>query len=94
MDKKSIKMWSGVVLGGRWAQGRFEGVKMEPNGPTWSQKGTEREPKAARMEPMGDLQINKNNNIFVSVGYIISIVKLVKVYYKSIYYTYWKEIWF
>jgi hypothetical protein len=24
---------------------------MEPNGPTWSQKDTKREPKAANMEP-------------------------------------------
>ena len=32
-------------------QGRFQVVKMEPNGPTWSQKDTEREPKATKMEP-------------------------------------------
>ena len=32
-------------------QGRFQVVKMEPNGPTRSQKGTKREPKATKMEP-------------------------------------------
>ena len=38
-------------IGGRRVQGRFQVVKMELNGPTWSQKGTKREPKAIKMEP-------------------------------------------
>ena len=37
--------------------GRFQVVKMERNGPTWSQKDTKREPKATKMEPKAPTSI-------------------------------------
>ena len=50
------------LLGCRWAQRWFQGVKMEPHGPTWApkkQRGTNRCHNGAQMAPKAPTNYTK-----------------------------------